>query len=190
LEILVAEKDKLTSELQRANSELANLAATDSLTQLPNKRSFNDVLARELAIADRNATTLSLLMVDVDHFKKVNDAWGHAIGDIVLAHLGGLLSASLRTSDFAARYGGEEFVVLLPCTPQEGALLVAERIRVALADNAIDTPKGPLDVRASFGLASISGPGCRDAAQKFFEAADAALYSAKNSGRNRVVCAK
>jgi GGDEF domain-containing protein len=73
----VAEKDQLTSELQRANSELANLAATDSLTQLPNKRSFNDVLARELALADRNATTLSLLMVDVDHFKKVNDMRNH-----------------------------------------------------------------------------------------------------------------
>ncbi|MEO8878631.1 MAG: diguanylate cyclase [Polyangiaceae bacterium] len=190
LEALVAEKDQLTAELQRANSELANLAATDSLTQLPNKRSFNEVLARELAIADRNATPLSLLVVDVDHFKKVNDTWGHATGDVVLAHLAEILRGSLRTSDFAARYGGEEFVVLLPCTAQEGASLVAERIRASLADKPVDSPKGPLPIQVSIGLASVPGPGCRDGAQKLFERADAALYEAKNGGRNRVACAK
>jgi len=190
LEALVIEKDQLTLELQHANGELANLAATDSLTQLPNKRAFSEVLARELALADRNASSLSLLMVDVDHFKVVNDTWGHAMGDVVLSHLADLLRAALRTSDFAARYGGEEFVVLLPCTAEQGAILVAERIRASLANNPIDTPKGPLDVRASLGVASLTGPGCREAAKSFFARADGALYEAKNSGRNRVVCAK
>jgi diguanylate cyclase (GGDEF)-like protein len=189
LEALVIEKDQLTKDLQRANSELASLAATDGLTQLPNKRSFNEVLARELALADRNATALSLVVVDVDHFKKINDTWGHAVGDIVLAHLADILKKSLRTSDFAARYGGEEFVLLLPCTPRDGAALVAERVRAMVAEKPFPANDGTVSVNVSLGVASIIGPGCRDAAAKFFERADAALYAAKNGGRNRVVCA-
>lgn len=190
LEALVIEKDQLAGELQRANSELANLAATDGLTQLPNKRSFNEALMRELALADRNATPLSLVMVDVDHFKKINDTWGHASGDIVLARLGEILKLSLRTSDFAARYGGEEFVLLLPCTPREGAALVAERVRTMVAEKPFVLTEGPVNVNVSLGVASIIGPGCREGAKNFFERADAALYAAKNGGRNRVVCAE
>jgi diguanylate cyclase (GGDEF)-like protein len=189
LEALVVEKDQLTAELQRANSELANLAATDGLTQLPNKRSFNEVLARELALADRNATPLSLVMVDVDHFKKINDTWGHGVGDLVLARLGEILKSSLRTSDFAARYGGEEFVLLLPCTPAEGAALVAERVRAMVGEKPFAATDTGIDVHVSLGVASVTGPGCRDGAKKIFERADAALYTAKNGGRNRVVCA-
>jgi diguanylate cyclase (GGDEF)-like protein len=189
LEALVTEKEQLAQELKRANSELESLAATDGLTQLPNKRSFNDVLMRELALADRNATSLSLVMVDVDHFKRINDTWGHAFGDSVLARLGEILRSSLRTSDFAARYGGEEFVLLLPCTPQEGAALVAERVRAMVAEKPFSIADSDIDVNVSLGVASIAGPGCREEAKKFFQRADAALYAAKNAGRNRVVCA-
>lgn len=190
LEALVLEKDNLAAELQRANAELASLAATDALTSLPNKRSFNETVARELALADRNKTSLSLVVVDVDHFKKVNDTHGHAVGDEVLGHLGRVLKSVLRTSDFAARYGGEEFVLLLPCTPAEGAVLVAERVRATLAEKPVETTKGPLDVRASLGVASVSGPGCREAASDLFGRADAALYRAKSEGRDRVVRAE
>ncbi|HEX7663735.1 MAG TPA: diguanylate cyclase [Polyangiaceae bacterium] len=189
LEDLVAEKEQLATDLQRANAELASLAATDALTGLPNKRSFRETLARELALADRNKTPLSLVVVDVDHFKSVNDTYGHAVGDVVLAHLGNVLKSALRTSDFAARYGGEEFVLLLPCTPEQGAAMVAERVRAALAETPVVTTKGALDVRASLGVASVVGPGCRASGDDLFARADAALYAAKTSGRNRVVCA-
>jgi diguanylate cyclase (GGDEF)-like protein len=190
LEALVIEKDQLAKELRRANSELENLAATDGLTQLPNKRAFSEVLQRELALADRNTTPLSLVMVDVDHFKKINDTWGHACGDAVLTRLGEILRFSLRSSDFAARYGGEEFVLLLPCTPTEGAALVAERVRAMVAEKPFSIAESDIDVNVSLGVASVAGPGCRDSAKTFFERADAALYAAKNSGRNRVVCAE
>ena len=166
LETLLAEKDALAAELRRANADLANLAATDALTGLPNKRCLAQALARELALADRNRTKLALLVLDIDHFKKVNDTHGHQMGDRVLVLIGEILRAVVRASDTPARYGGEEFVVLLPGTNEAGALSVAERIRASLEASAIPAPTGPIRVTASIGLSVITGPGCMERGAK------------------------
>jgi diguanylate cyclase (GGDEF)-like protein len=189
LEALLAEKEELTRELRRANGELANLAATDSLTGLPNKRALSDALAREAAMADRSKSSLSVVMIDVDHFKKVNDTWGHAAGDAVLVRVGEVLLGTLRASDLAARYGGEEFVAVLPSTDAGGAMVVAERMRRAFEAAVTETPQGAIRVTASFGVASVKGPGCYDGVAALLARADAALYTAKEGGRNRVALA-
>ncbi|MEC7524062.1 MAG: diguanylate cyclase [Myxococcota bacterium] len=186
LEAVIAEKEALAHELEEANAQLSMLASTDALTGLPNKRALTQALARDLARTDRQAETLSLVVVDVDHFKKFNDTWGHSTGDEVLRVVGQVLKTGVRTGDMAARYGGEEFVFILPNTDGDGAHVVADRVRRKLAGTAVAGPKGPLFVTASFGIATVSGPGCKDAAQSLFEAADKALYAAKEAGRNCV----
>jgi diguanylate cyclase (GGDEF)-like protein len=186
LESLLAEKEQLTTDLQRANSDLARLAATDALTGLPNKRAFAEALARDLALADRSGTHLALVVVDLDRFKQINDVHGHQVGDAVLAHLGQLLRGTVRASDLAARYGGEEFVLLLNQTDAAGAALVAERIRASLARQCTRVGEAELPVTASFGVAAVRGPGCKLSAEALFARADAALYAAKRGGRNKV----
>jgi diguanylate cyclase (GGDEF)-like protein len=189
LESLLKEKEDLTQKLQTANEQLATLAATDSLTGLLNKRSLEEALARDLARADRAQEHLGLVMLDVDFFKKVNDTHGHQVGDEVLKAVSHVVASSLRSGDVAARYGGEEFVTVLPGSDAEGATLVAERIRKRLEQTEIKTSKGVLKVTASFGAASVRGPDCRGAAKDLIARADAALYEAKRTGRNRVVAA-
>lgn len=186
LEAVISEKEALAHELEEANAQLSMLASTDALTGLPNKRALTQALARDLAKADRQQETLSLVVVDVDHFKKFNDTWGHSTGDEVLRVVGQVLKMGVRTGDMAARYGGEEFVFILPNTDGDGAQVVAERVRRKLAGTAVPGPKGPLFVTASFGIATITGPGCKDSAGELFEAADKALYAAKEAGRNCV----
>jgi diguanylate cyclase (GGDEF)-like protein len=187
LEALLREKEKLAEDLKQANVELANLATTDALTGLPNKRAFTEALARDVARAARSGTPLSLIVVDVDHFKKVNDTWGHQTGDVALAKVGEVLRASTRAGDVLGRWGGEEFVVLLPGSDREGGRVVAERVRVALEKAVIVGPKGKLSVTASFGVAVLTGP--MDAGSDLVARADEALYAAKHAGRNRVVVA-
>ncbi|HJL20212.1 MAG TPA: diguanylate cyclase [Sandaracinaceae bacterium LLY-WYZ-13_1] len=186
LEGVIAEKEALAARLEQANRELAQLAATDALTGLPNKRALTEALERDLARAERAGTPVSLVVVDVDHFKRFNDRWGHAIGDEVLRAVGGVLRASVRTGDLAARYGGEEFVLVLPGARESDACAVAERVRRRLAAHEVAGPEGALRVTASFGVATVSGPGCARAAEPLFARADAALYAAKRAGRNRV----
>jgi diguanylate cyclase len=190
LEDLLKEKERLAQELQHANQELATLAATDALTGLPNKRAFAQAVARTLALADRNKSSVALVMMDIDHFKRINDTWGHPTGDRVLAKVGEVLPKCLRAGDMAARYGGEEFVLLLVDTDSEGARLVAERVRASLARAPIAGPDGPLTITASFGVASARGPGCKGAASDLVARSDAALYNAKRAGRDRVLVAK
>jgi diguanylate cyclase (GGDEF)-like protein len=190
LETLLKEKEDLTQKLQAANEQLATLAATDGLTGLLNKRSLEEALARDLARADRTESSIGLVMVDVDFFKKVNDTHGHQVGDEVLKAVSQILCSSLRTGDVAARYGGEEFMTVLPGSDAEGALIVAERIRKRLEQTEIQTSVGPLRVTASFGVASVRGPDCRTCAKDLVARADAALYEAKRAGRNRVVATK
>ncbi len=190
LEALLKEKEQLAGDLQRANEVLATLAATDALTGLPNKRAFIEAIGRNLALADRNETNLALIVIDVDHFKQFNDTWGHQTGDLVLAKVAEVLRGCLRASDMAARFGGEEFVALLSCTNGLGAKLVAERMRAALERTTVAGPKDPLKVTASFGVAAVKGPGCKDCEQGLVGRADAALYEAKRAGRNRVVLSK
>jgi diguanylate cyclase (GGDEF)-like protein len=189
LETLLAEKEELSHKLEEANKELVRLASTDALTGLPNKRSLEAAVTRDLARADRDKTWLSLVVVDVDNFRKFNDAYGHAIGDLVLQGVARSLSKHLRAGDLAGRYGGEEFVLVLPGSNMIGARIAAERIRKALEVMTVDTEHGLLKVTASFGAASVCGPGCGGTRDGLLGRADAALYEAKRSGRNRVVVA-
>ena len=190
LEKLLGEKEELSAKLEEANQELMRLASTDALTGLPNKRSLEAQISRDLARADRDKTWLSLVVVDVDHFKKFNDTYGHATGDLVLQAVARALSRHLRAGDLAGRYGGEEFVLVLPGSNMIGARIAAERIRKALEAMVVDTEQGPLKVTASFGGASVCGPGCAGTRDQVFQRADAALYEAKRTGRNRVVVAE
>lgn len=187
LELLLAEKEELSTKLAAANEELTRLASTDALTQLPNKRSLEAAITRDLARADRDKTWLSLVVVDVDHFKKVNDTYGHATGDVVLQAVAKTLARHLRAGDLAGRYGGEEFLLVLPGSNMIGARIAAERIRKALEAMIVETEHGSLKVTASFGGASTCGPGCGRLRDTLFSRADAALYEAKAGGRNRVV---
>lgn len=174
---------RLLEQLQRVdelNRALAELATTDSLTGLRNRRAFDHSLALELAIVERHHSPLSLLMLDVDHFKRINDRLGHDAGDQVLQMIGQVLSAGARVIDIVARVGGEEFAVLLPNTGAQGALEVAERMRLAVAQ----APGDHGGVSISIGAVTLQDG---EAACSLYARADAALYSAKEAGRNRVV---
>jgi len=163
------------------NLEAAELqAATDALTGLPNKRALDDALRRLLAQSERSGLPLSVLVIDLDHFKSVNDSYGHEMGDRVLAAFGAMLGAEQRAGDFAARSGGEEFVVLLPGTDALGAMSVAEKLRVA----AHRLNVGGVSVTGSFGVASFPDHG--PDAGRLLRLADRALYAAKHNGRDRV----
>jgi diguanylate cyclase (GGDEF)-like protein len=187
----VMDNDRVRESVAQAAPVIANLrnlaiaelrAATDSLTGLPNKRAVTDTLKRMLAHASRSMEPLTMLVIDLDHFKSINDRLGHPIGDQALANVGAALKSALRISDFAGRNGGEEFAVLLPDTGLEGGLAAAEKIRAAIAD--IDLPGVDVAVTASLGLAVF--PEHATNAERLERLADAALYTAKHSGRNRV----
>ena len=167
----------------RLMAEVKHLATVDGLTGLANRRTFETALNREVSRAVRSGDSLSLLLIDVDHFKKVNDVHGHQMGDDVLRHVGRVLAGGAREMDLPARYGGEEFAVLLPACAPEEALNVAERLRTGIA-----AQDSPLPVTASVGLATLH----RNAVdgEGLVRAADEALYAAKQSGRNRTVTAK
>jgi diguanylate cyclase (GGDEF)-like protein len=188
LEALV---DKRTRALAAANLALERLATTDALTGIANRRVFEERLASEAARAEREGRTLSLLMIDVDHFKAYNDALGHQAGDGCLRRIAELAAAHAgRAGDLAARWGGEEFAVLLVGTGAEGTLAVAEKVRAAVAQLAIPHPASPVAavVTISIGAATVRAlPGMAPAT--LVAAADAALYEAKRAGRNRVVAA-
>jgi diguanylate cyclase (GGDEF)-like protein len=187
LEVLLQEKEELTRRLAEANDQLERLAHTDALTGLANKRSLEQALIRDLARADRDKTYLSVVIADADHFKQVNDRFGHPVGDQVLKRIAEVISSNLRTGDLATRFGGEEFVLLLPGTNAFGAKLAAERVRRAMERTPMDGPRGPFTVTISFGVASARGPGCGGFAKLLIEQADQALYAAKAAGRNRVM---
>ena len=156
-------------------------AATDSLTGLPNKRAIYDTLRQMTAHAARTFTPLSALMCDLDHFKHINDRYGHGRGDDVLAAVGVFLTTSLRASDFAGRYGGEEFLILLPDTDAAAAFTAAEKLRTAITAIRIGDIEHAITM--SIGIAELPQHGLD--ADALLRAADRALYTAKNSGRNR-----
>jgi len=167
-------------ELERANGNLAALATTDGLTSAKNHRAFQEQLDEEILRTTRYEHPLSLILVDVDHFKDFNDAHGHPAGDLVLKAVARILGARTRETDTIARYGGEEFGVILPETTPDDAVMMAERMR-----QAIECEPWPLRaVTASFGVASLSVE--RPTKADLIAAADRALYSAKRAGRNRV----
>jgi diguanylate cyclase (GGDEF)-like protein len=165
------------------NLALAQLrAATDPLTGLPNQRAVQDTLKRMVAQASRTISPLAAVLVDLDHFKKINDIYGHDRGDEVLAAVGVAFRNVIRESDFVGRYGGEEFLILLPSTDTTGAIQVGEAVRAAIT--AIRIPSIEQPITASAGVAII--PNDAGDALTLFRAADRALYAAKNAGRNQV----
>lgn len=161
-------------------------ATTDALTGLPNRWALQDALKRMLAQASRSHRPLALVLMDVDHFKRLNDAYGHDAGDRALVAVGEALRGALRQSDLAARSGGEEFSVLLPDTPLEGALAVAEQLRQAVADAELEIEGATLT--ASFGVAVLGLHA--STAETLVQVADRALYAAKRAGRDRVEVAE
>ncbi len=168
-------------------SALVQLALTDALTGLPNRRAFMHALEREcVAVHAGDLPEAALLFLDIDHFKRVNDTYGHGVGDEVLSHLGALLRRGLRTSDIPGRIGGEEFAVLLPNINLEQAQLLAERLRKSFEDNPASTSAGPLEFRASFGVCPLLQDEASVSASDYLQRADMALYWAKNHGRNQV----
>jgi diguanylate cyclase (GGDEF)-like protein len=179
----------LAGELHLANRRLRLLASTDELTGLRNRRGLRLALARELRRADRYGRDLSLIELDIDRFKDVNDRWGHAAGDRVLQAVARALQLGPRQVDVVARAGGEEFVVVTPETPLGDAVQVAERLRAMVA--AVTVPVGDAVVRVtvSAGVASCRTSGAATA-DALLAAADQALYRAKARGRNRVEAAR
>lgn len=172
------------TEYKRLQSHLENMATTDSLTTLPNRAALMDCAAKEFDRARRYIHPLSVVMIDVDHFKSVNDKHGHAVGDQVLRALGEICQRGLRGSDLLGRVGGEEFVLLLPDTPQANAAYVAERMREQLAKSPITMGTLTLAVTASFGVACLSEQDADFSA--ILKRADEAMYLAKQNGRNQV----
>jgi two-component system, cell cycle response regulator len=187
LERTKLELEEANRRLESANEQLQRLATTDSLTGLPNRRRFMERLMQETANSRRYGHRLSLAIIDVDHFKRINDTYGHPVGDRVLADISSHLMDRARETDLPARIGGEEFAVLLPSTHLEGALELAEAIRERIATHPFDHVGR---VTISAGVASFD-PGDPRAVQdphgeKLLAAADRALYRAKSLGRNRI----
>jgi diguanylate cyclase (GGDEF)-like protein len=173
--------------LEAKAKSLEQEAQRDGLTGLYNRVTFNQALAQELSAALREGKALSLILFDIDHFKDVNDSYGHQVGDKVLAGIAKVLGSRLRPTDFSARYGGEEFVLLLPDTDLPGAAVVADRLRQRVAETAHDIGHGAvLRTTVSAGYASVR-PGASTTPEAMLASADAALYAAKRAGRNRVV---
>ncbi len=175
----------LQKELIETNKRLELLSITDGLTRLYNHRYFQDELARAFDESKRYNRPLSLAMIDIDFFKKINDTHGHATGDEVLKAVSKLMSDSVRSTDLVARYGGEEFAVMMPETELDDALVFAEKIRSLLEGEPVPTQAGPLPVTVSIGVTSV--PHSRvHSPKEMVVSADRALYRAKKTGRNRV----
>jgi len=172
-------------ELEEKNRQLEYLAGHDPLTGLFNRRQFDQLVGMELSRAARQPAPISLLMVDLDHFKFINDRYGHPLGDEVIRHTASLLRNYTRTGDSVARLGGEEFLLLLPDTSQPQARVIAEKVRRLLEETPLPIKDGLLYLTASFGIACLEAcvPGTYEG---LYAAADKALYKAKASGRNRV----
>jgi diguanylate cyclase (GGDEF)-like protein len=188
---MVVALDESRSELDLRNQELRELAEkyewlsiTDSLTGAYNRRKLNELVAHEIARARRYSHPLSLFILDIDYFKRVNDTYGHDVGDAVLVELAGVVRDCMRDVDSLARWGGEEFVVLTPAAHGLGSAALAERTRAAVAAHVFPAAG---HVYASFGVAEFAAG---DTADTLFARADVALYKAKDGGRNRVELAQ
>jgi len=187
LEVLASHM-AVSFEGARMIKRLEELATTDGMTGLLNKRALLDVADQKIAAAKRFSRKLAVLVFDIDHFKKVNDNHGHDVGDIIIKGLGEILRHAKRTTDAVARFGGEEFVVICEETDEGGALLLAERIRTELSKTTFfaagaDGEQKAIHVTCSIGVATF--PKAGGSWDALFKAADTALYASKQNGRNR-----
>jgi two-component system cell cycle response regulator len=179
----------LQDQLIAARETLRDMAMRDSLTKIWNRAAILDVLTAELARSKREGASLGVILVDLDHFKRVNDTYGHLMGDAVLCEAVRVLRQSTRPYDSVGRIGGEEFLIVLPGCNEINAVSHAERLRAAIAQSSIDSPLGPVQVTASMGV-SVLEKGLDTDAFGLVRAADESLYRAKESGRNRVESAQ
>ena len=187
----IAERTRIEEALRQANEQLSLLASLDGLTGLANRRKFDEQIAWEWERSKRERTPLSLLIIDVDHFKNYNDTYGHLLGDDCLKQVAQTLQTICqRATDLVARYGGEEFVILLPHTDRQGAERLAHQIQQAIAEQAIPHQNAPTapQVTLSMGLVSLI-PQSPTTVSDFIHLADQALYQAKLTGRNRLAIA-
>ncbi len=190
--MILKEREKLLKELKRKNIELnkqnkilKELSSKDGLTGIYNHRYFQEEINRQFAVANRNKTDLCLLIIDIDHFKQINDNYGHAFGDYILKELTKVISSFIRSSDFFARYGGEEFAILLPTTNTSGGSILAENIRAKFENSEFSDNKNTAKITVSVGIASKHDAKPKSSSE-IFEYADKALYVAKNMGRNQI----
>jgi two-component system, cell cycle response regulator len=175
----------MATKLEQSQAALQTLATVDGLTGVYNRREFNRWLHIEIERARRERHSLSLVMVDIDHFKRLNDQYGHQSGDSALRWIGAMLSENIRPGDIVARYGGEEFALILPQTTELEALVVAERIRQSIAAQPLEVlNQQRIDMTASLGLATF--PDQAQGEEELLRQADLALYQAKRAGRNQV----
>jgi diguanylate cyclase (GGDEF)-like protein len=184
----LASQGAIAIENARMHRLITKQASTDGLTGLANHREFQDQLRREVERAQRFNLPLSLMLLDLDDFKLINDRFGHLTGDSVLRVLSQILRGAIREIDCAARYGGEEFAIILPGTTAEGAARLGERVRMAIAERPVRHGEDRVvSVTASFGIATMPNDGSTQV--ELVAAADAALYQAKRAGKNRIVIA-
>jgi len=169
------------------HEEIYRLTIHDGLTGIPNRRCLEEFLERELARAQRYQRPMSLAIFDIDHFKKINDKYGHLAGDYVLRRMAGKIKKLIRREELFARYGGEEFVVVMPETPAERAARFAEKMREVVETSVFEFDTERIPVTISVGVAALESD--IEDSRKFIAAADAVLYEAKRSGRNRVLVA-
>lgn len=174
---------EMQEQLIRAQDLLELKATQDALTGLWNHGAILDLLSKELTRAKRSSGSIGVIMADLDHFKRINDTYGHLTGDAVLRETAQRLRSAVRSYDAVGRYGGEEFLVVVPASDLPGAVSQAERLRSAVGETPVSTPEGSLAITISLGVTASGG---EDAAESLIGAADAALYQAKRSGRNRV----
>ena len=175
------------AEIQRLRKKFERQATYDPLTQLLNRRGLQKQIVAELARSDRQSSVASVILLDLDKFKQVNDTYGHDAGDDVLTNTADLLRRSIRQQDYVSRWGGEEFLLVLPDTNQQNAQVLAEKIREKIANATIAFEQHTLKVTASFGVSEVTSS---DNFEKAISLADKALYQAKNNGRNKVVMAE
>jgi diguanylate cyclase (GGDEF)-like protein len=176
---------KLEEQLMQARQQMEILAMRDGLTSLLNRRAIEEYAESEFNITERKKHPLSIIMLDIDHFKKVNDRFGHKAGDYALQQVAKILKEDLRSYDRVGRWGGEEFMLILPDTDLDDAVVVAERIRVKIGEMKITLESGEtFSIHISLGVACVSVHG--SSLSKLIDSADHAMYQAKQAGRNRV----
>lgn len=180
------EAENLARRLQNANERLREMATKDGLTGLNNHRFFQEALDREISGAVRYRNPLSLILLDIDHFKKINDTYGHQTGDLVLKEISAVMADTVRDADIVARYGGEEFAAILPETDIQGAAILAERLRRVVEKTTIQCDGQTIQVTISLGATTLTPRTGIENKTLFIGAADKALYHSKSTGRNRI----